>query len=1006
MTTTADADQSIPARGIATTASDATPPGPAVVDLAIAATFTAEGLEAPLAFMLDAAGLPARIAFAPYHQVFQELLTPSSTLARHGGGVGVLLLRLEDFVRDAEPGANLEDVVGRTARELVDAVQQFRRRASQALLVIVARASPSVDAGLAAVIDRHGDELMAALASVPDTTVLSSDAVDRLCPTTRHDAVADKLAHIPFTDDWFGALAIVVARHVHMLRVPAHKVLVLDCDNTIWRGVVGEDGVAGIGLDEGFLAVQDFAVQAEGRGVLVCLASKNAEADVLRVFEERPDMRLARHHVVAHRINWELKSANLRALARELNLGLDAFVFLDDNPVECGLMQEMLPEVVTLQLRSPEAAADLLANLWTFDKAAVTQEDQRRTAMYRQNAERESLEATATDIGAFLASLELRIDVGPPTQAEWPRVSQLTHRTNQFNFTTRRRGEPEMRALGDATTVLAVRVSDRFGDYGLVGVVIAQEAADAIEVDTLLLSCRVLGRGVEHEMVASVGRLALARGKPIVRLPLIRTAKNEPALAFAESIFAAFRREVDGGVVYEVPASVAAAIEHRAGEDAPEVIAARKADGAKAPKPAANSLLGRSARYARLAGELTSGAAVMQAVRAASVAVREPVAAGSQPRTATERSLVALWEEILGLAGVGIDDDFFALGGSSLQAARMFAEIVHRRGARLSLTTIVEAPTVRLLSERIDQAGEAVASALVPLREVGGRNLFLVHDGDGETLLYRNIAHRAPAGVSVFGIQPARLKGVPLAHLRIEEMAAAYLEVVRGKQASGPYLLGGMCAGGLIAYEMAQQLQRAGERVEPVLLLDAATPQAERRPSEVSAVRASRLRQAIADSRVGRTGLAVPVAIAGVVARKVLGVLSYKLRAAATRRSERRRLSLLERAVAGNEPWPASVPSLDFRAIYNHAEHRYAPLPNAQISALLVRAVDGEGGDVPYVRVFQDPTLGWGGVVGHLTIADTAGGHSSMLQEPHAASLSEVLQPYLRAAPQPGGAHG
>jgi len=254
--------------------------------------------------------------------------------------------------------------------------------------------------------------------------------------------------------------------------------------------------------------VQDYAVAAQSRGVLVCLASKNAEADVMRVFDERPDMRLARRHVVAHRINWELKSANLRALARELNLGLDAFVFLDDNPVECGLMQEVLPEVVTLQLPSSEAAEPLLANLWAFDKVSVTQEDQRRTEMYRQNAEREQLEASATDIGAFLASLDLKIDVSAPAEGDWPRLSQLTQRTNQFNFTTRRRGEPEMRALGGDTTVQAVRVSDRFGDYGLVGLVIATDVADAVEVDTLLLSCRVLGCGVEHAMLASLGRLA------------------------------------------------------------------------------------------------------------------------------------------------------------------------------------------------------------------------------------------------------------------------------------------------------------------------------------------------------------------------------------------------------------------------------------------------------------------------------------------------------------------
>ncbi|MFL6624911.1 MAG: HAD-IIIC family phosphatase [Vitreoscilla sp.] len=994
MTTLADADSS----ALAPAAPPAVPAMPAV-DVAVAATFTAEGLEAPLQFMLDAAGLAGRIAFAPYHQVFQELLTPGSVLARSGaaGGVGVVLLRLEDFVRDAEAGADLAALVTRVGGELADAFRQYRQRAAQPLLVFVLRASPALDPALAAVVDAQSTALVAALEALPDTAVFGDAAVDALCPATRHDPVADRLAHIPFTDDWFGALAIVVARQLHMRRVAAHKVLVLDCDNTIWRGVVGEDGVAGIALDPGFLAVQDYAVAAQSRGVLVCLASKNAEADVMRVFDERPDMRLAREHVVAHRINWELKSANLRALARELNLGLDAFVFLDDNPVECGLMQEMLPEVVTLQLASPEHATSLLANLWAFDKVSVTQEDQRRTQMYRQNAERDQLEASAADIGAFLASLDLKIDISAPADGDWPRLSQLTQRTNQFNFTTRRRGEPEMRALGGGSTVQSVRVSDRFGDYGLVGLVIASDAPDAVEVDTLLLSCRVLGRGVEHAMLASLGRLAQSRGKPLVRLHLVRTPKNEPALAFADAVVGAYRREVDGGVAWDVPADVAAAIVHRAGEDAPEVIAARKADAAKAPKAAAPSLRGRSARYARLATELTSGPAVMQALRAAARAVRAPVAASAQPRTATERALVALWEELLGVSNLGIDDDFFALGGTSLLAARMIAELAHRRGVALPLTTIVEAPTIRQFAQRADQGAAAAPNTLVTLRRSGERRLFLVHDGDGETLLYRNLAHRLPAALSVYGIQPERRARIPLAHLSIEEMAASYVKTMRAEQPDGPYLLGGMCAGGLIAFEMARQLQAQGAVVERVLMMDSATPQAQRRDIE-GAQRSSRLREAVAAARAGRGALGGLVAAAGVVARKVAGRIAWEFHKRRTQSDDDRRLATLRQVLAGNGEWPASEPSLDFRAIYNHAEHAYRP-PPAAISVVLLRATAGSGNDIPYREVFADPTLGWAGVVRDLVVVDVEGGHASMLQEPQAASLASAILPHVAGQP-------
>ena len=992
MTTIAQADPpALAASATRSAAAQASSAAPAV-DVAVAATFTAEALEAPLAFMLDAAGLSPRIAFAPYHQLFQELLTPGSVLARNAG-IGVVLLRLEDFVRDSDPGADQPALLARVTGELADAFRQFTQRAARPLLVFVLRASPSVPPGLAAAVDACSAELAAALEAMPDTAVFGAATIDALCPTTRHDPVADKLAHIPYTDDWFGALAIVVARQVHMRKVAAHKVLVLDCDNTIWRGVVGEDGVAGIGLDAGFLAVQDFAIEAQAKGVLVCLASKNAEADVLRVFDERPDMRLRREHVVAHRINWELKSANLRALARELNLGLDSFVFLDDNPVECGLMQEMLPEVVTLQLASPDAAPSLLANLWAFDKVGVTQEDQRRTEMYRQNAEREQLESSATDIGAFLATLQLKIDISAPAEGDWPRLSQLTQRTNQFNFTTRRRGEPEMRALGGDGTVQAVRVSDRFGDYGLVGLVIATDAADALEVDTLLLSCRVLGRGVEHEMLASLGRLAQARGKPVLRLRLVRTPKNEPALAFADAAVGTYRREVEDGVVWEVPADVAAALVHRAGEDAPEVIAARKADAAKAPKAAAPALQGRSARYARLAAELTSGPALTQALRAATRTVRAPAAASAQPRTATERALVVLWEELLGVAGLGLDDDFFAVGGTSLLAARMIAELAHRRGVALPLTTIVEAPTIRQFAQRADQGAVAAPNGLVTLRRAGDRRLFLVHDGDGETLLYRNLANRLPAAMSVFGVQPERRTRVPLAHLSIEEMAAAYVKTVRAEQPEGPYLLGGMCAGGLIAFEMARQLQAAGQAVERVIMMDSATPQAERRGIE-NAQRSSRLREAVAAAREGRGAVGGAFAAVGIVARKIAGLVSWQIRNRREQAQDRHRLATLRQVLASGGEWPESLPSLDFRAIYNHAEHAYQPPPSA-VAALLLRATEGSGNDVPYVQVFKDPALGWSGVVRDLVVVDVEGGHASMLQEPQAASLAGAILPHV-----------
>ena len=964
--------------------------------LAMAATFTAEPVEAPLRYMLDQAGLGFGIEFAAYHQVFQELLSPQSLLGRNSGGVNVVLVRLEDFVRDVVDDEAAE-LLARTLRELTDAIAQFARRSAGTLIVGVLAPSPGARPSVAQALQAATLALAASVRTHKGVLLIESADVDALCESTRYDEVADRLAHIPFTDAWFAALAIVVVRRVHMARVPAHKVLVLDCDNTIWQGVVGEDGPQGIVIDPASLAVQRFAVGVQAQGALVCLASKNVEADVMEVFATRPDMLLTPQHIVSHRVNWEAKAANLRSLARELNLGLDSFVFVDDNPVETGAMQELAPEVVTLQLPLGGDIQGFVDNLWAFDKVAITQEDARRTEMYRENSARDNFESQAGDIGEFLAALQLKIAIAAPADGDWPRLSQLTQRTNQFNFTTRRRTEAELRALAAAGDgiVLSVHVSDRFGDYGLVGLVVARRAPAELEIDTFLLSCRVLGRGVEHSILAHLGASAAERGLDNVRLSFIPTPKNEPARGFADSILAAYRVASPAGHDYVVPSVVMAAIQHKAGEDAEEVVAALKADGANKSKPAAGALANRSGRYLRLATELTSGEALLNAMRHSSVRQRALASVTVVPRTATERALVSLWEEILGTQGLGIDDDYFELGGTSLQAARMFAEIAHRRGAKLALTTIVEAPTVRLLAVKVDGVGGAAGSGLVPLKRSGSRPLFLVHDGDGETLLYRNIAHRAPHDVSVWGIQPARLKGVPLAHLRIEDMAAAYLKLVREQQPTGPYLLGGMCAGGLIAYEMAQQLQRSGESVEQVLMLDSATPQAGRRADLVSSARASRLRSAIDDAKARHRGAMLPLAIAGVVGRKAYGVLSYKIAHAIQRVSERSRMKLLGYTLAARKDWPAFVPSLDFRAIYNHAERRYVPPPNPQTSAVLVRALEGEGNDVPYVRVFNDPSLGWATIVGKLTIADTAGGHSSMLQEPNAAALAEVLRPYI-----------
>lgn len=300
----------------------------------------------------------------------------------------------------------------------------------------------------------------------------------------------------------------------------------LDCDETLWRGVCTEDGPLGLSIDAPHQALQVFMVARQQAGMLLCLCSKNREADVFSVFEQRTDMPLKREHLVSWRINWRPKSENLKSLAEELDLGLSSFIFLDDSPLECAEVRAHCPAVTTLQLPGDsDRIPQFLDYVWAFDQLKTTREDQQRTSYYQQNLQRDCWRREALTFADFLAGLELKIEISAMTASQLPRVSQLTQRTNQFNFTTIRRTEAEVRHVCESGPLesLVVKVKDRFGDYGLVGVILFESLADTIRVDTFLLSCRALGRGVKHRMLVHLGQIAAERQLKSIEIPYIPT---------------------------------------------------------------------------------------------------------------------------------------------------------------------------------------------------------------------------------------------------------------------------------------------------------------------------------------------------------------------------------------------------------------------------------------------------------------------------------------------------
>jgi FkbH-like protein len=974
--------------------------------IAVAATFTAEPVQDALDLWMAELELPASVEFAPYSQVFQQLLDPNSLFAQNRRGVNILLVRPEDWRRAlagtaAGGGPASREALERNTADLIDAVRAMAARSATPLIVVLCPASPKAGA---ARIPREELEHAAAriadeLAGLPGVSLVSRRDFDLYPVADYHDPRRDRLGHIPYTPAFFAALGTILARRIHLLLTPPHKVIVLDCDNTLWKGVVAEDGVDGIAIPPAWQGLQQFLVDLAGQGFLLCLCSKNAEADVLEVLDRRPDMILKREHLVAWRINWQPKSQNIRALARELNLGLDSFIFLDDNPVECAEVGSACPEVLSLRLPIDGDLVGFLRHVWAFDRPRVTAEDRQRTAMYRREADRARFQAQAPTIGAFLAGLGLAITIAGPTAEQIDRVAQLTQRTNQFNFTTRRRHDGEIRRLGESgLECLAVEVSDRFGDYGLVGATIFGARGDALEVDTFLLSCRVLGRGVEHRMLVELGELARSRGLSRVEATVLFTGKNQPARDFLEAVASSYRREIDGGLRYEIPAEVAARVAYR-----PEAVAS--AEGAEtieapaAPSVGAAEAGRKSPRFERIAAELTRPEQVLEAIHARSRRRQARPAAGpppAPPRNEIESALVGIWSDLLRIDPVGIRDHFFELGGTSLQSVDLFAQIEQRFGKAMPLTSLLEAPTIEELARLL--SGESARDSLVRIREGHGRPpVFLVHDGHGETMLYRNLAQRLAPGHAVYGLQPYSLEGVPMAHTRIVEMAAYQIDKIRAVHPRGPYLLGGMCAGGVIAFEMARQLQSQGERVAMVALLDAADVAAPLITWRLASQRLQRFGGLFRDGRSDRPGRRMLTVLRKAV-KKATNLGTYLAGEFLERVRDEVRLRLYRAYLDRGWRLPLRLRQISLLRLYQFAEREYRPEGLFEGKLALFRATSGNGSesDVPYIDRYEDPHLGWDRRASHGVRAfDVSGGHSSMLQEPYVEDLADQLQSYI-----------
>ena len=361
------------------------------------------------------------------------------------------------------------------------------------------------------------------------------------------------LSQMPLNPKLATEFNIWFKRQIEIAELQRKKCIVLDLDNTLWEGILGEDGAEGIKIGETYpgncyLFFQQYLFELYKNGVILTVCSKNNEKDVLELWQNNQYLKIRREQLATYRINWNNKADNIREIAEELNIGLESMVFIDDNPTERELVRQLLPQVCVPDFPAkPYLFPDFIKKLTDnyFSIYQLTQEDIAKTQQYRENAERKQFQSSFTNFNEYLQSLEIELSIEQINEQNITRLAQLTQKTNQFNLTTQRYTETDIRNFVEkGAYIYGLRVKDRFGDNGLTGLIIitnyqlriTNELTNFSEIDTFLLSCRILGKNIETVFMQYILTKLKAQGIENVKAKFIKTLKNGQVENFYEKL--------------------------------------------------------------------------------------------------------------------------------------------------------------------------------------------------------------------------------------------------------------------------------------------------------------------------------------------------------------------------------------------------------------------------------------------------------------------------------------
>lgn len=527
--------------------------------IAFLRSFTIEPATSLLKAALCVKGIDLVEYVSDFNAYAQEIIDEKSKLYSFSADIIILTVQTRDILPDIWtrftdlPNDKIDSSVKQVINDFRSWVKTLRSR-TKASLILHTMELPSfpnhgvIDNGLESsqyqAISCINKELHSLSREFPNVYALDYNAlVARHGRNNWHDEQKWLSMRMPIAADYLNHLVTEWLRYILPLRGKTCKALVTDLDNTLWGGVIGEDGPSEIqiGLNypgSAYQALQRVMLDLQARGIILSICSKNNYDDVIDVINDHEGMLLRTHHFAAIRVNWQNKADNLIEIAEELNISLDAIAFMDDNPFECQLVRNQLPEVTVIELpKDPVKYAQRLREEPVFETLSLSSEDRERGHYYNKKRKRSDLKETASSLEEFYFSLQMVANIELVTPASIARISQLTQKTNQFNLTTHRYNEQQIHdmAMNKNQPVFTMRSQDRFGDNGIVGAAIISLEGDVCEIDTFLLSCRVIGQTLETALLATIIEEAIKKNMKKIRGWFLPTPRNLPAKDFYKS---------------------------------------------------------------------------------------------------------------------------------------------------------------------------------------------------------------------------------------------------------------------------------------------------------------------------------------------------------------------------------------------------------------------------------------------------------------------------------------